>query len=102
MELLESLELDELPSLSSAFDRCEWKDDIGVSKIGLMGGVGGGVSSGLSGVVGRGVGVDGMGGLMSDFVSPGIVDGAGVEVCCGSFGKSLPFIGQKLFISGSG
>ena len=41
-------------------------------------------------------------GVMSGFGSPGIVDGAGVEVCGGGFRKSLPFVVQKLFINGSG
>ena len=99
MELLES---DELPSLSSVSDRCEWEEVVGVSKSGSMGNVGDGASSGLSGAVGRGGGVVGMVGVMSGFGSPGIVDGAGVEVCGGGFRRSLPFVVQKLFINGSG
>ena len=112
---MESLDSDELLSLSLTFERCEWDDDggvstsgsmvgegVGLSKGGAMGFVGGGVSCGLSSVVGCCVGLGGRFGVMSDIVSPGVADGSDGEVCDGSVGGSLPFVGQKLFISGSG
>ena len=98
---MESLDTDELLSLSLTFERCEWDDDGGVSKSGSMVGegvglsksesmgfVGGWVSCGLSSVVGRCVGLCGRGGVLSDIVSPGVTDGVVGEVCAGIVGGS--------------
>ena len=112
---MESLDSDELLALSLTSERGEGDDDGGVStrgsmvgegggssKGGAMGSVGGVVSGGLSCVGGCCVGLGGRFGLMSDIVSPGVADGSGGEECWLSGGGRLPFVGQKLFISGSG
>ena len=100
-------------SLPLSVDRCECDDDGGVSTSRSMGDEGGGVVTGGSmvvegggvvtggsmggvgaagtptppiSVVGRGVGLCGMVGGMSEIVSPGVADGAGDEVCGGTVG----------------
>ena len=120
---MESLDSDELLALSLTSERGEGDDDGGVSTSGSMVGEGGGsskggamrsvggvVSDGLSCVGGCCVGLGGRFGVMSDIavgvmsdiVSPGGADGSGGEECWLSGGGRLPFVGQKLFISGSG
>ena len=115
MDALDSEELLSLP-LSVEHCECDDDGGVSISRsmgdegggvatggsISFRGGEGGGVVTGgsigvvgaggtptptpPSSVVGRGVGLCGMVGVMSDIVSPGVADGAGGEVCGGTVG----------------